>query len=69
MGAFFRYAAKVPIHHKLYKELVKSMLIGSCVAYPYAYYHYLNYIEVVDRCYDLVRAKFDKNPEMMAKAE
>ena len=55
LGIFIGYAYRTPIHKKLYKELGYSVLMGFSVSYSYVYYHYLNYIEVVDECYNLVK--------------
>ena len=37
---FFGFAYKMPIHHKLYKEILYSMGLGTVMSYSYPYYKY-----------------------------
>uniref|UniRef100_A0A7S3CK52 Uncharacterized protein n=1 Tax=Strombidium rassoulzadegani TaxID=1082188 RepID=A0A7S3CK52_9SPIT len=69
LGFFLAYALRVPVHQKLYKELAKSVVLGSTLSYSFVYYHYLNYIEVVDSCYELVKQKFKKDKRLQALSE
>ena len=61
-GIFLVYAVKTPVHHKLYKELVKSGMFGFGLSYGYTYYYYTKYIEVVHESYSAVKQKFDNIP-------
>ncbi len=56
------YAVKTPVHHKLYKEIVKSGMMGFSLSYFYTYYYYTKYIEVVNESYEAVKQKFDHIP-------
>ena len=67
-GFFFRFARRAPMHSKLYKELLLSIIYGSTLTYTVNYYYYLKYIDVVNECYSIVKEKFDQaSPALAAK--
>ena len=45
------------------------MGLGALVAYGYAYRWYSKYIEVIDESYEIVKARFASNPEILERAE
>ena len=61
-GIFLVYAVKTPVHQKLYKEVVKSAMLGFTASYGVTYYYYSKYIEVVNESYEAVKKKFDEIP-------
>ena len=68
-GFFVGFAYKTPIYSKLYKELGYSMVLGGTVGYGYAHYYKLKYLAVVDESYDIVKKRFEKNPELIDKVD
>lgn len=69
MGVFSIYAIRTPLHHKLYKELFKSIIISGALTYPYVHYYRKQYYETVDQIYDLLKDKFANNPALAAMRE
>ena len=61
---FVRMAKRAPMHHKLYKELLMSVSIGTALGSFYPYYYWRKYLDVVDESYSLVKTKFEANPKL-----
>ena len=45
------------------------MLLGSSCSYVHSYYYYRKYTNVVDECYEFVKAKFSQEPQLLGQAE
>jgi len=64
---FFAFAMRTPVYQKLYKEFFYSVLMGAGLSYIPIYQKRLQYLQCVDESYELVKAKFDENPEYIDK--
>jgi hypothetical protein len=61
---FIRYAYTAPIQSRLYVEAVKSLFYGCCVAGIWPMYAKVRYLEKVSNAYNMLKAKFEKYPEL-----
>ena len=63
--SFLGYAYRTPTHQKLYKELGKSLGLGAVLGYSHSYYYKLQYLQLVDESYEVVKERFRKNPKLL----
>ena len=67
LAFFIRFALRTPIHRNLMRELGYSLVMGFGITYVYPYYKYQQYLAMVDQCYDIVTAEFEKRPQLLKK--
>ena len=66
---FIGFAYITPLTSKLYKELFYSVGISGGLCGAYIQYYRLNYLYEVDKQYDLLKDKFELNPQLALQQE
>ena len=66
---FCGYAYRVPMASKLYKEGLKSIILGTGVGLSFVYWQKIKYNKCVDETYDFLKDKLLHNPTLAAMKE